>query len=122
MQTLRKVLKSSGKKFDGRRRYLAGVECDGATYHRSAAARDRDKTRQLVLEGLGWNILRIWSPDWWHDPVGVAATVNDQLNELLERDRSEAGAESVYLAVSKGLKEDDAIDDPSEGTNGSEKN
>ena len=25
--------------------YLAGVECDGATYHSSATARDRDKVR-----------------------------------------------------------------------------
>lgn len=69
--------------------YLAGVECDGATYHRSATARDRDKTRQLVLEGLGWNVLRIWSPDWWHDPNGVAVKLDQQLQELLEQDRSD---------------------------------
>ena len=31
-------------------RYLAGVECDGATYHRSATARDRDKLREQVLQ------------------------------------------------------------------------
>ncbi len=31
---------------------LAGVECDGATYHRSSSARDRDRLRQMVLEGL----------------------------------------------------------------------
>ena len=30
-------------------RYLAGVECDGATYHRSATARDRDRLREMVL-------------------------------------------------------------------------
>ncbi len=48
-------------------RYLLGIECDGATYHRAATARDRDKLRQLVLEGLGWTLHRIWSTDWWHD-------------------------------------------------------
>jgi very-short-patch-repair endonuclease len=48
-------------------RYLLGIECDGATYHRAATARDRDKLRQLVLEGLGWKLHRIWSTDWWHD-------------------------------------------------------
>lgn len=48
-------------------RYLLGIECDGATYHRAATARDRDKLRQLILEGLGWQIHRIWSTDWWHD-------------------------------------------------------
>jgi len=25
-----------------------------------------------VLRGLGWEILRIWSPDWWHDKAGAA--------------------------------------------------
>ena len=35
-------------------RYLAGVECDGATYHAMATARDRDRVRQIVLEDLGW--------------------------------------------------------------------
>lgn len=48
-------------------RYLLGIECDGATYHRAATARDRDKLRQLILEGLGWKLRRIWSTDWWHD-------------------------------------------------------
>jgi very-short-patch-repair endonuclease len=46
-------------------RYLAGVECDGATYHRSATARDRDLLRERVLRNLGWRIHRIWSTDWW---------------------------------------------------------
>ena len=47
--------------------YLVGVECDGATYHSARAARDRDKYRQKVLEGLGWKIYRIWSTDWFSD-------------------------------------------------------
>lgn len=48
-------------------RYMLGIECDGATYHRAATARDRDKLRQMILEGLGWKLHRIWSTDWWHD-------------------------------------------------------
>lgn len=49
-------------------RYLLGVECDGASYHSAATARDRDRLRQHVLEGLGWELHRIWSTDWWIDP------------------------------------------------------
>jgi len=48
-------------------RYVLGIECDGATYHRSATARDRDRLRQSVLEGMGWHICRIWSTDWVRD-------------------------------------------------------
>ena len=59
-------------------RYLLGIECDGAAYHSSRSARDRDRLRQQVLEGLGWRIHRIWSTDWFRNPqqeldrVGVA--------------------------------------------------
>jgi len=46
-------------------RYLLGIECDGTAYHSAKTARDRDRLRQSVLEGLGWRIARIWSTDWW---------------------------------------------------------
>ena len=49
-------------------RYLLGIECDGATYHSAQSARDRDRIRQEVLEGLGWCIHRIWSTDWFRFP------------------------------------------------------
>ncbi|MGD0463434.1 MAG: DUF4011 domain-containing protein [Tepidisphaeraceae bacterium] len=48
-------------------KYVLGIECDGAAYHRSATARDRDRLRQEVLENLGWKICRIWSTDWIRD-------------------------------------------------------
>ena len=80
--------------------YLAGIECDGATYHRSVAARDRDKTRQLVLEGLGWKIARVWSPDWWYDADTVLEQLDQQLNEWLEIDRQPDEPEEE----SEGLK------------------
>ena len=68
--------------------YLAGIECDGATYHRSATARDRDKLRQSVLEGLGWNILRVWSTDWWTNKKDSIEKLNNQLNKLYENSKS----------------------------------
>jgi very-short-patch-repair endonuclease len=51
-------------------KYLLGVECDGATYHSAATARDRDRLRHTVLEGLGWRLVRIWSTDWVRDRAG----------------------------------------------------
>lgn len=48
-------------------RYLLGIECDGATYHSSRGARDRDRLRQQVLEDREWVIHRIWSTDWFKD-------------------------------------------------------
>jgi very-short-patch-repair endonuclease len=52
--------------------FLLGIECDGASYHKSPTARDRDRLRQQVLERLGWKIHRIWSTDWFRNkPVQV---------------------------------------------------
>jgi very-short-patch-repair endonuclease len=67
--------------------YLCGVECDGATYHRSATARDRDMLREQVLRGLGWEIERIWSTDWWIDRAGTLEKVHAALERLLEKSR-----------------------------------
>ncbi len=55
--------------------YLLGVECDGAAYHGSRSARERDRLRQAVLEQLGWTMHRIWSTDWWFDPSAQTARV-----------------------------------------------
>ena len=46
-------------------KYVLAVECDGASYHSSVSARDRDRLRQNVLEGMGWKFHRIWSTDWF---------------------------------------------------------
>jgi very-short-patch-repair endonuclease len=49
-------------------RFVLGIECDGAQYHSSRSARDRDRLRQQVLEAHGWIIHRIWSTDWYLRP------------------------------------------------------
>ena len=46
-------------------RFVIGIECDGATYHSSRAARDRDRLRERVLMERGWQLHRIWSTDWF---------------------------------------------------------
>ena len=45
--------------------YVLAIECDGATYHSSKNARDRDRLRQEILERMGWKFYRIWSTDWF---------------------------------------------------------
>ncbi|MCE7080366.1 DUF3320 domain-containing protein [Streptomyces sp. ST2-7A] len=47
--------------------YALGIECDGAMYHSSRAARDRDRLREGVLRDLGWGLHRIWGTDWYRN-------------------------------------------------------
>jgi very-short-patch-repair endonuclease len=65
--------------------YLAGIECDGAAFHSAKSARDRDRLRETVLQGLGWNILRVWSTDWFSNPEGQTAKLVDDLFRLAEK-------------------------------------
>ena len=67
--------------------FLAGIECDGATYHSSPTARDRDRVRQAILENLNWKLVRIWSTDFFIDPDGTLERVCEKLDALLEADR-----------------------------------
>lgn len=65
--------------------FMAAIECDGASYHSSKSARDRDRIRQEILESLGWKdrIYRIWSTDWFYNPRHET----ERLLEFLERRR-----------------------------------
>lgn len=58
-----------GIKQPGTSDYVLAVECDGATYHSSKNARDRDRLRQQILESMGWSFYRIWSTDWFKNTV-----------------------------------------------------
>ena len=63
-------------------RFYCGIECDGATYHSSRSARDRDRLRQEILESRGWRIYRIWSTDWFHRRQDQEARLLDYLASL----------------------------------------
>ena len=66
-------------------KYLLAVECDGATYHSGYSARVHDRLRQQVLEGLGWDVFRIWSTDWWRSPEQELQLLDQEIKELLSR-------------------------------------
>lgn len=93
--------------------YLAGIECDGATYHRSATARDRDMLREQVLRGLGWEIVRVWSTDWWIDRDGILERLHLRLQDALDLSRvrrarqqeAEAAEAAALAAISKARSE-----------------
>jgi very-short-patch-repair endonuclease len=71
-------------------RYVLGVECDGATYHGSRTARDRDLLRQQVLEGMGWRIHRVWSTEWFNDRNRAIEAILASLQQAEERPLEES--------------------------------
>lgn len=78
-------------------RFLLGIECDGAMYHSAATARDRDRLRQEVLEGLGWRMHRIWGPDWRDNEereIGKILDAVDQSKRQVASRLSQSGAKT----------------------------
>jgi len=64
--------------------FLLGVECDGATYHSSYSARDRDRLREQVLKKLGWRIYRVWAPTWVARRESEVRRLKDALEQARE--------------------------------------
>jgi very-short-patch-repair endonuclease len=62
--------------------FLLGIECDGASYHSSPTARDRDRLRQQILEKLGWKIHRIWSTEWFRNKPEQVRLLAEKIQEL----------------------------------------
>ncbi len=63
-------------------RYLMAIECDGESYYRAKSVRDRDRLRRSVLQGLGWQVRRIWCTDWFKNPEAQLQPIIEQLQQL----------------------------------------
>lgn len=92
--------------------FLVGIECDGATYHSAATARDRDKIRAEILRGLGWRLLRVWSTEWWVNAAGALDRLDQALKaELAEwRVRTASAAEDAVPAGTEEASTEVAAD------------
>lgn len=86
-------------------RYILGVECDGAMYHSSPSARERDVYRQRYLESRGWTIERIWSRNWWKDPVKEIERIDHRIKELIRSEEvgRAIGSQALKFHVSQAL-------------------
>ena len=72
---------------------MLGIECDGASYYSLHVARDRDRLRQQVLEGLGWKIYRVWSTDWYLHPKESREKLLEAVKEAVKQAKVQAKSE-----------------------------
>jgi superfamily I DNA and/or RNA helicase len=66
-----------------RDQFVIGIECDGAIFHSTPYARDRDKIRQALLESRGWKVHRVWSQDWSKNWKGEILKIDAELKKIL---------------------------------------
>lgn len=48
--------------------YCLGILLDGPVYKAAGTTTSREVSQINVLNGLGWNIVRVWSIEWWENP------------------------------------------------------
>jgi len=62
--------------------YLLGILLDGETYKNARTVRDREIAQIGVLKGLGWNIERTWTMDWWDNKKREMSRLIEQVEAL----------------------------------------
>ncbi len=78
--------------------YVLAIECDGATYHSSKNARDRDRLRQEILERMGWKFYRIWSTDWFRNKSVEKESLLRAAKEAVNTPVEEDFKPEIYLS------------------------
>jgi hypothetical protein len=61
---------------DDQSHFILGIEVDGPSFRKAKTARDRERLRESVLRGQGWNLQYVRAVEWFHRP-------QEQLNRLV---------------------------------------
>ncbi len=86
--------------------YILGILIDGENCKETATARDRFVSQTGVLEGLGWNVMRIWTLDWLDDPERVKKEIKTFIDNVPEKVEMADGA-NTGCGVKKNEKKAD---------------
>ena len=62
--------------------YMLGIMLDGPGYGSAKTTRDRELAQISVLNGLGWNILRVWCMDWWDNSEKELKRIFKKLKDI----------------------------------------
>jgi very-short-patch-repair endonuclease len=84
-------------------KYILAIECDGASYHSSVSARDRDRLRQNVLEGMGWKFHRIWSTDWFRTQSRQIELLKKAIEIAINESNQTSNSQNLKIAPKKEI-------------------
>ncbi|MBR3341905.1 MAG: DUF3320 domain-containing protein [Clostridiales bacterium] len=65
--------------------YCLGILLDGPVYASSGTTTSREVSQMSMLKGFGWNVVRIWSLEWWENPDSVFAKLVELINSSKEQ-------------------------------------
>ncbi|HJJ54541.1 MAG TPA: DUF3320 domain-containing protein, partial [Methanocorpusculum sp.] len=103
--------------------FVAGILCDGPNYWSAEDARDRDRLRTQILEGLGWSLIRIWAPEWFCSPRECERRLLEKIEEaknppkaMPKKDTKHALSTPIQRSRQKKQEESEDLFEPIDDT------
>lgn len=62
--------------------YILGILCDGSNFYQTKTERERVISQPSFLHYLGWNIMRVWTLDWYMDKQQVVDRIVKALKDI----------------------------------------
>jgi hypothetical protein len=100
--------------------YLMGIILDGESYRQSQNTKDREVAQVSVLSGLGWELHRIWTMDWWDNREKELAKLMQRLGEkkeearLMNQQRANDSVEENKEPAEMAKKQTETEEEPTE--------
>ena len=84
-------------------KYILGILCDGKTYYETKTTRDREIVQPTVMKMLGWNVLRVYSIDWYENRGRCMDQILDvlrsiDLGDIHEEEKTDENPEFAFNA------------------------
>ena len=89
---------------DDSKKFILGIMCDGAGCFKVKTVKDREVSPFNVLKKLGWNLIRVWSLDYFDSPEKAIKRIVRKIEDL----RS-ASNEIIIDEVDDYIEEDETL-------------
>jgi hypothetical protein len=101
-------------------RYILGILLDGEGYRATPTARDRDRLREQVLDNMGWNLHRIWSPDFVQRRAAEVERLSQAIREAKTNGLSHRKSNNPKQPKTKRLEPEKVVEMKSDQLPGTE--
>ena len=96
-------------------KYILGILLDGPVYAASGTTTSREVSQLSMLKGFGWNIVRIWSLEWWENPDSVFEKLVALIKNSENKEHAAEQEPSVESAEITEPVEEQASEDANSG-------
>ena len=76
-------------------KYCLGILLDGKSYAEAGTTTSREISQISVLKGFGWNVIRIWSLEWWENPDTVISQCLERIDAAENAKQEEPAIEEA---------------------------